>query len=260
MPVNKWKNTFYATIYELVRGGHSMKDVAAALDVSSETLKRWHKDDPDLRDTVERAKALKESNRSGPGRFQRYCYDRLPDNLKGLWDQLTAADRTNNPERTIELLLENEGLRTRQMLAIHALVKSRWSVAQAMRRIGEPRETWDTWVTTDPDFQELVISLKELKKDYLESAFYGLVDAGDTAAILFGMRTLNADRGYNPKVTVQHKHEGNVLHAHVDVAKLPMDIETKAKVLEAIRAARDTGETKVLNPGVAPELLIDDED
>lgn len=264
--MSKWRDELYVTIYELVRGGSSMNEVAQAIGVTDGTLKKWHAENPVLRETVARAKALKRGGRGQGERFQDFCYRRLPDHLRQLWDDLEAADRTGNPDRAIEKLLENQGKRTRQMLVVHALTTTaRWNISEALRKIGESRATWDEWLEEDPDFRELVTTtIKEMKKDYIEGAYFGLVAAGDTAAILFGMRTLNADRGYGTKVNIEHKHEGSVLHAHVELDKLPVDVDTKRKILEAIRTNRpaDAGsnEARALKPAIAPELLIDEDE
>jgi hypothetical protein len=271
MPVEKWKDEYYTTVYELVRGGCTMAQVADALKVCPLTIKNWYKARPALKEAVQRATAARRAAEAKPAdqpTFREYCYQRLPADLQELMRQLEQAEREPNPERAIELLLADHGERTRQLLFVHVLATSaRWNVAEALRKVGEPRSTFIRWSERDPNFQDLLLAIRDMKKDYLEGAYFGLVAAGDSAAILFGMRTLNADRGYSQKVTVQHQHEGSVLHAHVDVAKLDVDVDTKRKMLQAIREQRAADERALpaasgpIVPKIAPELLIDqDED
>lgn len=268
MPESKWRDEFYVTTYEQVLAGKSRAEVAAALGVAPATFKHWCQENPVLADTVKRARAIVK-NRPPPNEsFLDYCYQRLPEELRGLWNDLVKADMQPNPERAIELLLADKGKRTKQLLFVHALTTTaRWSASEALRRIGETPQVLRQWIEQDPDFQTLMLSIKDMKKDYLEGAFFGLVAAGDTAAILFGMRTLNADRGYTNKVTVQHQHEGSVLHQHVDLDNLPVDIDTKRKLLAAMREARQVeaipaapGGPKALRPAIPAELLLDEDE
>lgn len=268
MAAKKWSDELYATIYELVKGGATRAATCQALGISVKTLEDWCEAKPALRATIARAREVRKAQPGSTpdlGKFVEYCYKRLPDHLRPLWDDLMAADSDPNPERAIERLLASQGKRARQMLTVHALCTvANWNAAEACRRTGVTQPTWRRWVSEDPDFQELLLNVREFKKDYLEGAFFNLVAAGDTAAILFGMKTLNADRGYNPRVTVQHQHEGSVLHTHVELDKLPVDIDTKRKLLAAIREQRaalpDGGPPKALRPAAPPELLLDDED
>jgi len=265
--MSKWRDEFYVTVYELILAGKSRADVAAALGVAVATFNNWCQENETLKDTVKRARAIVKSRPPPNESFLDYCYQRLPPDLRPLWEELTKADRQPNPERAIELLMADKGKRTRQLLFVHALTTTaRWSASEALRRIGETPATLRAWIEQDPDFQTLMLTIKEMKKDYIEGAYFGLVGAGDSAAILFGMRTLNADRGYSNKVTVKHEHEGSVLHQHVDLATLDVDIDTKRKMLDAMRKAREVKAlpagpgAKPLRPAIPPELLMDDED
>lgn len=71
----------------------------------------------------------------------------------------------------------------------------------------------------------------------------GLVKQGDSAATIFASRTLNRDRGYDPKLTVEHT--GQVQHSHV------LSLETiipqlSPKAQREILAAIEKAEAKQL--------------
>lgn len=115
------------------------------------------------------------------------------------------------------------------------------------------RELWESWQRRDPEFVRMLDHLHQIKKDWAEGKMMQRVALGDTAATIFVNRTLNADRGYNPKVIVEH--QGGVMHAHVDIENLELDVDTKRKLLAAVRkqqatmTARATPALPVHTPG-----------
>lgn len=253
MAASTWKDEYYVTIYELVRQGMTMAQIAGVLGVSDFCLKNWYKKKPALKEAVNRARSSSPSSirdrsgETGTGeKFFEYVYRRLPPELRELWNELCEAERADNPEIAVEALLENQGERTLQHLWIHALVAGNFNVSEACRRVNVTQKQVDQWKKEDTRFLELVEQVITMKKDYAEGCLFDLLRAGDAGATIFVNRTLNRDRGYDPKVTVVH--EGSVLHQHVDVSALPLDLETKRKMLEAIRNSRELppGETRVI--------------
>lgn len=231
-----WTDEYYVTIYQLTKEGMTRNDIARQLGVNPETLKSWYADKPALRDAVKRAREQR-GETAGTSReeaFFAYIYRRLPPELAELWDELKRADKENNFEKRLEIMLERGGLRARQHLWFHALVCSNFNAAEACRRVNVTYGTWKHWAATDPDFLALIDTVKEIKKDMIESALLGAVAAGEVSAIVFASKTLNRDRGYDPRVTV--KHEGGILHGHVNLAELDLDLDSKRKLLDAVRA------------------------
>lgn len=77
--------------------------------------------------------------------------------------------------------------------------KALGNVTIACENFGIERCTFYDWYNNDEDFREKADAVKEIRKDFLESAFDKRVKAGDTTAIIFGLKTQCKDRGYVEK-------------------------------------------------------------
>ncbi len=97
--------------------------------------------------------------------------------------------------------------------------------------------------------------LNEAKKDFFENALMGLIDCGYPGAIVFANRTQNADRGYNEKI--QLEHTGNVTHSMIDLSELNLDIETRRKILDAIREKNRPENVVDVEVKEIPERIIE---
>ena len=72
------------------------------------------------------------------------------------------------------------------------------------RKLGVDRSLILDYHTKYPEVAKAIQDEEESKKDLIESAFIDLVNEGNERAILFGMKTLCKDRGYNEnQVTAQ---------------------------------------------------------
>jgi hypothetical protein len=72
------------------------------------------------------------------------------------------------------------------------------------KRLGVDRSLILDYHTKYPEVAKAIQDEEESKKDLIESAFIDLVNEGNERAILFGMKTLCKDRGYNEnQVTAQ---------------------------------------------------------
>lgn len=77
--------------------------------------------------------------------------------------------------------------------------KALGNVSVACSNFGIERCTFYDWYNHDDEFREKADAVKEIRKDFLESAFDKRVKAGDTTAIIFGLKTQCKDRGYVEK-------------------------------------------------------------
>lgn len=262
----KWKNENYVRIYELVRMGTKFKHVAEQLGVSVQTLKEWKKKDPAVRFAFQRGREFAQKD-GGPGStFLEYVYNRLPEDLQDTWKQLDALSTIDSGEKRVEAVLAGHGKRERQTLFVHALIACNFNAAEACRRVNIPYITLTKWKETDPDFIGLMDTIHEMKKDFVEGALMGLVAQGDTSAVLFCNRTLNKDRGYDPKITVEHR--GRVDHG-LDLMQLGLPLKVVEMVLEAMQKKSEAPKQLEAAPRVLPvtakvvddneELLMEDE-
>lgn len=224
-------------LYELCREGLKMTPIASAMGVDVQTLKKWKANDPDVAYAWKAGRDAASKNKVGDA-FLNYVHGRLPSDLQDLWRDINGIDvQDSNAEKRIERLLEGKGKRIRQSLFIHAMVATNFNRAEACRKVNLSYDAVTNWLRTDPEFARLMDMVTEMKKDFCESALMGLVSQGDTSAVIFTNKTLNRDRGYDPKVTV--KHEGTVNH-QLDIASLGLPAEVMRAILEAVRKKQES--------------------
>ena len=227
----KWDDRMYVTIYELVKEGHKMKEVAEILGVGIQTLQKWVKENEALKEAVAKAKAMRKSVAKSET-FMEYIYKTLSPKVQDIWDKLMEFDETDNTIRRMDILIKQPE-KIRQQLFIHALVCSRFDPTEACRRTGITKHMYETWCITDPGFARLVEEVMWHKKNFFESALVRLVEEGNTSATIFANKTINRDRGYDQRSEVHHS--GAVLHGQVDIETLNLPREAKRELLKAMR-------------------------
>jgi hypothetical protein len=134
-------------------------------------------------------------------------------------------------------------------LFLFALVEGNWNPSAACGKVGISKQTLETWCRTDNGFADLMDEIVWHKKNWAESALMQLVDRGDSPATVFVNKTLNADRGYNVKQTVEHTGVVNHEHVVISVEELDLPLEIKRLVLEAYRRHTRGGEPLPALPG-----------
>lgn len=81
------------------------------------------------------------------------------------------------------------------------------NVSVACKNYGIERATFYRWYEKDAAFRTIVEDVKEERKDFIESNLDKRIQAGDTTAIIFALKTFCKDRGYTEqvenKVTIQ---------------------------------------------------------
>ena len=229
---SKFSSTMYVTAYELSRDGLSNAQIARTLGVVGITFRGWVKKNKALADALKRGRHVRDP---GPVRtFHDYIYDHLEPKLRELWNKIhECATLENSVERT-EALLGKYCTRTRQHLFLYALTQSMFNVSQSLRKLCIPRQTFQSWCSNDPDFQELMDEIHWYKQNFFEQAFIGRVAAGDTHAIIHAVKTKCRSRGYNEKVEVIHSGQVEVKNTF-SVVDLDLDIPTRRKILDATR-------------------------
>jgi len=233
---DKFRADYYVTVYELARDGLVDKQIAKTLGIAQHTLRRWCVRRPALKKALDRGRAVRDGAGTKPT-FHQYVYDHLPPHLKELWDEINACEDLENGIERIDALLKNHGKRARQHLFLYALTQSMFNQTQALRKLGIPKKTFESWVANDPTFAELMDEIHWYKENFFEQAFIGRVAAGDTHAIIHAVKTKCRNRGYNEKIEIEHT--GMVEQRHtVSILDLDLDVETRHKVLLAMRAQK----------------------
>lgn len=224
-------------IYDLLRAGMTLAAAAQALGTRKEVVERWCGQSPELAYAVAAGREARAAR--GAESFREFIAGRLPDRLRAVYDELERADDEPNPIRRLELLMEDQGKRAKQRLFLHALFANNFNPSAARRMTGVTRRDLNTWKAGDPDFMEMAEEVMEAKKDFVEAALMQGVKAGDTAAVIFANKTLNADRGYDPKVRMELT--GKVVHAHVnlDAVMDRLSVGAQRELVEALEAAAE---------------------
>lgn len=233
MPVqDKFEATMYVTAYELARDGLSDEQIAKALGVTGITFRRWCRRRPALADATARGRHHRDPAEALT--FHEYVYNHLSPNLRDLWGEIQDCQELTNGVERVEALFKHHGIRARQHLFIYALTQSLFNVSGALRKVGLPRKTFESWCANDPEFAELIDEIHWHKQNFFEQAFIGRVAAGDTAAVIHAVKTKCRDRGYNEKIEIEHT--GTVHHEHtVSVAELDLPLDTRRAILDALR-------------------------
>ena len=102
--------------------------------------------------------------------------------------------------------------------------KALGNISVACNNFDIERTTFYDWYNNDPDFRAKADAVKEIRKDFIESALDKRIQEGDTTAIIFAAKTQCKDRGYVEKQEVEQK---------TNVA-LTLD-EQKAEIRELIK-------------------------
>lgn len=86
---------------------------------------------------------------------------------------------------------------------IDALKAAGGIVYAACEKAGVSRSTYYRWRDTDPDFRAAADEVGEARLDYVEGKLMELINAGDTTATLFYLKTKGKERGWTEKNPVR---------------------------------------------------------
>lgn len=220
---------FLIQLYDCFLRDMSLQMIAASLEIPQDTLVKWSHRNPDVKMVREMAEQRRESQLE----FKKFIMGRLSPQAKQIWDKISfyiESDDNTSPDcvRDIDDSIRKE-------IFLQALAASNWHTSKACRMAGISRSTALNW-QQEPEFKSMMAELHEAKKDFFEEALMDLVACRYPGAVLFANRTQNADRGYNEKI--QLEHTGQVNH-QFDLNELDLDIDTRRKILEAIRRKND---------------------
>lgn len=72
-------------------------------------------------------------------------------------------------------------------------------VTYACEKAGISRQTYYRWYREDPEFRARADDISELQIDVAEASLLKKIQKGDTAAIIFYLKTKGKDRGYSER-------------------------------------------------------------
>jgi hypothetical protein len=230
---DKFRPIMLVSVYRYSRAGMPEASIIDALDISPPTWRAWKKKHPSIQEAL--AIGIKEHKESPT--WHRYIYDRLPLDIREIWDRIESWDADKNGVAKIEALLEDHGKTVRQQLFLFALVQFNFSKSKACAKVCISKKTLDEWIKNDPEFASLVEEVQWHKGNFFEEALVRLVNANDPGLVKFANETFNKNRGYGKKVEHDHTHRGTIEHEHslLDLTELELSPTCRDELHDAIR-------------------------
>ena len=103
---------------------------------------------------------------------------------------------------------------------LDSLKESSGIVTYACEKAGFSRQTYYRWYRDDPEFKARADDISELQIDVAEASLLKKIQKGDTAAIIFYLKTKGKDRGYSERREVVVPGGIDVNQKNFDVSKL----------------------------------------
>lgn len=108
-------------------------------------------------------------------------------------------------------------MRMQKEAFLKALEKSLGNITMACREIGIERKTFYNWKDSDPAFRERYEEMAEVVTDFVESKFMQLINALDTTAVIFYLKTKGASRGYIEQKNIKADVQADIKGLNVQV-------------------------------------------
>lgn len=210
------------------------EEIAAELKTELRFFNLWMKRYPAFKNAIEAGKRDSQKYAKTANPLTEYLLDQLEPETKELWNELKATDK--DPLRIqIQRAIADKGDYEQQKLLCFALASTAFDINKCCQLLGISKSRLDQWIASDVRFVGLWREMQWKKQNFVESALLGKVSEGDVKAIIFANQSLNKDRGYGNELKVS----GTINHIHglIDLDKLNLDIETRAKLIESSREA-----------------------
>lgn len=222
----KWDDHFYVKAYQFAVCGMNDKQIGRALGLMEKTFYKYVKEKPALREALNEAR----SKGAGTRQFMRLVSNRVPDDLRDLWEELSDDDDAKRQKAY--LTIKQGDKRRAQHLFVHAYIAANFNESKAVDMTGLNIHTVVQWKQKDKHFKALLAFIKESRKEFGQNALMEKISEGDTAAIIFFNRTFNKDLGYDTRIQLDVK--GEVEHKNtISVKDLPPE-----KLRELLEIAR----------------------
>jgi len=222
----QWREELIIECFKMAQQGFSESKMIKTIGCSPTTFRHWKKTKAVFKKALEDGKKKPEHLPA----FHDYVFQRLPEDLQEVWENIMDFDSPDTPKEWIRNLLKDKGELAKKQLFIFALTKYNFNPSEALRQIGLSKWYLDKWIDEDKDFAAIVDELHWHKKNFFESHLIALVRTGNPHAIIFVNKCFNRDRGYSEQMEVKVTHQ-----QQLDLASLDLPIETQRQVLEAMR-------------------------
>lgn len=112
---------------------------------------------------------------------------------------------TKTGKKTAKAPRQVERTEARKKLLLEALRASRGILSTAIASAGIARQTYYNWLEADPEFASQAGEILELQLDFVESNLLERIEAGDTTATIFYLKTKGRSRGYSERTELTGK-------------------------------------------------------
>lgn len=221
----EWKLLFY----DACKSAGSLTELARYLDMPISRLGAMIRKSEQLQRIQAFAKQIHHMTTS----LRDYVCGSLSDDAKDIWNDLKFWEDEDNFSEKVKAIMARTPKKLRQELFVHAFLTTGFNRTKALQMTNTSIVELKEWIERDLAFAELIEEMQHHKKDFFENALIDLVQARNPQAVVFVNKTLNADRGYSEKLQIHHS--GNISNDGLNIDDLDLDIETRKKILEAIR-------------------------
>lgn len=229
----KFRYIMLVSMYRFAKLGVPEFTMAEELGISKKTWYIWKKKYPQIDEAIK----MGQTDTKDGGNWHKFVYDRLPDDIKAIWNKISEWDEQPNGIGKIETLLETHGKGVRQQLYLYALVNTNFSPSRAMSKVNIDKDTLDYWIQNDPDFAELVEQIQWHKDNFFEDSFIQLIRSGSEAATIHAAKSRLRNRGYGIKSEVEVNHSGQIEHNLFDLTEIMpyLTDAVKMAIMDAMR-------------------------
>lgn len=104
---------------------------------------------------------------------------------------------------------------TQKAAMIEALIKSLGVVTTACKNTGVSRKTHYQWMKEDEDYKSEVEDIENVALDFAESKLHKQIEVGNTAAIIYYLKTKGKKRGYIEKQEIGVESSGLTVQLNI---------------------------------------------
>ncbi len=242
MAVSVYKDEYIIRVYQLAQQGLTEKKISKVLSISVATFHTWEKKKKIFKMALEMGRKEWGGGKSeNETTIQDYIFKSLPKNLRKLWNEINALEKAKSGVEKIEALLEKRGVRARQSICLHAIVKGNFSISRALRKVNISRCTFNAWCAKDHEFAQLVSDIEWYKGNFYEDQYIAGIAGGDSNLIRHAQETFNKKRGYGKNIEVGLNVEGN-LHISHSIDDLDVPLPVIIALLKAVRKKKNGDE------------------
>jgi transposase-like protein len=106
---------------------------------------------------------------------------------------------------------------------VSLLIEYRGIIATVCQKVGISRNCFYEWCKDDSEFKELVENAKELAIDSVETKLFDLIEANDTTATIFFLKTRGKNRGYVERQEITGADGKDINPPTIDFSKMTDD-------------------------------------